>query len=89
MLHKKIKVIGKVQGVFFRVSAKKKAEELNIKGIVRNEKDCSVYIEVEGDEPEIRKFIDWCKKGPLGAAVANVEIIDGPVKNFQNFQIIH
>ena len=48
MKHLSIHVSGKVQGVFFRASAKGKAEELNIKGNVRNNADGSVSIEVEG-----------------------------------------
>ena len=44
----KIKIYGRVQGVWFRESAKKKAGELNISGWARNEADGSLYVEVQG-----------------------------------------
>ena len=46
----KIKIFGRVQGVWFRESAKKKAHELEINGWIRNEPDGSVYAEVDGEE---------------------------------------
>ena len=42
-----IKITGKVQGVFFRASTKAVADQMGIKGLVKNEKDGSVYIEAE------------------------------------------
>jgi len=47
--HVNITVKGRVQGVGFRYSAMEAAEELGIKGFVRNMPDGSVYIEAEGE----------------------------------------
>lgn len=69
----KIKVFGRVQGVFFRHSTRREAEELGLSGFVRNEPDGSVYLEAEGEEEQIQKFLGWCRKGPL---LAKVEKID-------------
>jgi acylphosphatase len=71
----KIKIFGRVQGVFFRRSAKKKAEEFGIVGFIRNESDDeSVYLEAQGEEENLKKFIEWCRKGPPLAKVQNLEV---------------
>lgn len=45
-----MRVKGRVQGVFFRHSAREKARELNITGFARNEEDGAVYIEIDAHE---------------------------------------
>lgn len=83
-----ITVRGKVQGVFFRAGTKAVADQMGIKGYVKNEKDGSVYIEAEGEEIEMAMFIDWCHEGPEKALVENVHINEGELKNYQNFEVI-
>ena len=75
-----------MQGVFFRDSARRKAEELGIKGFARNEPDGAVYIEAEGPEEALEKLVNWCWEGPEMAKVDKVEIEEGDSVNFQNFQ---
>ena len=50
MKHLEIKIFGKVQGVFFRSSARQKAGELGLSGFAENLADGSVEIEAEGGE---------------------------------------
>ena len=83
--HLNIKIYGQVQGVFFRVTAKEKAEKLRIKGFARNEEDGAVYIEAEGEKDKLDKFLEWCKNGPDKAQVEKLEVTEGPVKNFSSF----
>ena len=83
--HFNIKIFGRVQGVFFRISAKEEAEKLGIVGLARNEKDGSVSIEAEGDEKKLDEFISWCKIGPQSAKVESVQIKQGKIKNFTEF----
>jgi len=71
-----IKIFGKVQGVFFRHSAREKAKELGIVAHPRNESDGTVVIEIEGDEQAINEFIAWCHEGPPEACVDRVKIVD-------------
>ncbi len=86
--HLNIKVFGRVQGVFFRHTAKQKAKELNIIGFARNESDSSVYIEAEGKEENLKKFLDWCHQGSAFAEVEKVEFEFKPeIKNFNDFVI--
>lgn len=83
--HLNIKVYGLVQRVFFRVTAKEQADKLGLTGFAQNLSDGSVYIEVEGEEKDLKKFLVWCKKGPANAQVEHLEIKKGPVKNFKEF----
>jgi acylphosphatase len=87
MKHVSIRVSGKVQGVFFRTSAKKHADFLGIKGFVRNELNGDVYIEAEGEENQLQEFLKWCGRGPSQACVDNLDIKDGEVKSFVSFQV--
>ena len=84
----KISVKGKVQGVFFRASTKKKAQALSITGWCRNEADGSVLIYAEGSEVEIDLFIDWCHEGPELAKVKDLklELIPKPL-GYADFEI--
>ncbi|MEO5910596.1 MAG: acylphosphatase [Pelobium sp.] len=81
-------ISGKVQGVFFRASTKAVADQMGMKGFVKNQKDGTVCIEAEGDESLMEDFIDWCKYGPDDAKVADVSIKEIEVKNYRNFEIL-
>jgi acylphosphatase len=84
-----IRVNGLVQGVFFRASTKEKAEELGIKGWVRNckQRGDSVKIYVEGEEDAIDQFVQWCKKGQHNATVESIEVTQAEAKNSTSFEI--
>lgn len=73
-MRKAIRVFGRVQGVWFRASAKEEADKLGICGYVRNEPDGSVYIEAEGPDALLDAFIKWCGKGPELAKVKSLEV---------------
>lgn len=84
-----INIKGKVQGVYFRASTLEVAQKLDLHGIVKNEPDGSVSIEVEGTKAQMENFLKWCHKGPLGAEVREVKITQSSsLKNFQDFRII-
>ena len=84
-----IRVNGKVQGVFFRASTKEKADSGNISGFVRNEADGAVYIEAEGEEENLRNFVQWCHRGPKQAHVERCEVKEGALVGFGRFVIEH
>lgn len=69
-----LKVIGRVQGVFYREFVKSEAKSLGVRGFVRNEPDGSVFIEAESNEDSLKKFIEICREGPFSANVEKVEI---------------
>ncbi|GIL22699.1 MAG: acylphosphatase [Bacteroidota bacterium] len=87
MMHINILVTGNVQGVYYRASTKQKADELGIKGFVRNQPDGSVYIEAEAPAETLKQFIEWCHRGPKRAQVQQVETTQAPLQNFTEFEV--
>lgn len=83
-----ILVFGQVQGVFFRHTAKKEAEKLDLTGWVRNVGDDKVEIVAEGEEDKLKELIAWCRKGPPMAYVEKVEVewLDS-LEGFSDFSI--
>lgn len=86
--HFKITISGKVQGVFYRASAKEKADEWGIRGFARNEKNGDVYIEAEAAEEVVYKFIKWCNQGPIRAKVEKIRAIPGEIVGYTRFEIL-
>ncbi|HUN03279.1 MAG TPA: acylphosphatase [Niabella sp.] len=88
LLTKQIIVTGKVQGVFFRQSAKTTARSLGITGYVKNMPDGSVFIIATGTEIQLSKLIEWCHQGPVRAEVSFVEAANLPIQKFLKFSIL-
>ena len=73
-VHAHVIVSGLVQGVWFRASTQRKAEELGLKGWVRNTEDGRVEAVFEGDQMRVEDMIKWCRKGPVLAKVEDVAV---------------
>ena len=69
-----MRISGKVQGVWYRASAKDKALSLGLKGRVWNEPNGDVGAIVQGDREAVDTFVVWCKEGPPLARVESVDI---------------
>ena len=79
---------GRVQGVFFRLTAKEWADELGIKGWIRNLHDGRVEAVIEGEEEKVNEMLELMRKGPSFALVENIEIQIEEFKNeFKDFRI--
>ena len=85
--HLKLKITGKVQGVWYRASFQKEAQKLQVGGFARNEPDGSVYAEVEGDYLILKRLVDWCWKGPELARVSNIIVEEGEVEGYALFEV--
>lgn len=86
--HIRFTVKGRVQGVFFRASAKQKADELGICGSVRNLEDGSVFIEAEASVDKLEEFYKWCMDGPPRADVTQLDVVDGELQHHKDFKVI-
>lgn len=84
-----ITVSGKVQGVFFRQSTKDVANQLSIKGEVRNLSNGNVRVIATGTKEQLDKLIQWCKKGPPRAEVTGVDVQEVSLQTFHQFMIVH
>ena len=85
---KHLVIKGKVQGVFYRASAKEVAEKLHLTGWVKNTEDGDVEATITGLEEKLNVFIDWCKHGPPAAIVTAVEVSSVEEKSFENFAVL-
>ena len=80
-------IYGKVQIVWYRASTHRKAVSLQLSGLVRNEPDGGVYVEIEGPEKALAEMVEWCKKGPEFARVTEVRVEEINVLNEEGFII--
>jgi len=79
---------GKVQGVFYRATAKDVADLTGVKGWVRNLPNNDVEITATAAEDVLQKFIAWCKQGPPKARVDDVVVEELSIEEFSGFKII-
>ncbi len=85
----KFLIIGTVQGVFFRNFCKEKADELNLKGHVRNMASGEVEIFAEGEKENLAKFEAILKQGPPHAQIREVKIEEKKWSgDFKDFKIL-
>ncbi len=75
-VRRRLRVTGRVQGVFYRASAAREAGRLGVAGFVCNERDGSVTVEVEGRRAAVDAMERWCGVGPSRAEVAAVDATD-------------
>jgi acylphosphatase len=77
-----------VQGVYFRASTVAKAQHFSLTGWVMNCPDGSVATVAEGPRAKIDEFIAWCRHGPSGAQVRQIDISwQEPTGEFNGFHI--
>jgi len=69
-------VSGRVQGVWFRESTRRAAEELELSGWVRNCRDGTVEVEFEGPADRVGAALEFVRQGPPLARVAGVEVLE-------------
>ena len=79
-------VSGKVQGVFFRASARHQAQSLGITGYAKNLPDGRVEILACGEPKTISQFKSWLAKGPAGAQVTSVSCEAAPEQVIDGFR---
>lgn len=82
-------VSGKVQGVYYRASAAKKAQVLGLAGWVRNLADGRVEMMAQGPANALDQLLGWCEKGPMLAKVSKVECEVAQVdENLAQFEVM-
>jgi len=88
MVRVHIQISGRVQGVFFRYETQALAEEIGVKGWVRNTPDGGVEAVFEGEKEKVERMLDFCRRGPPGAKVIGVEVKWEPYRGgFSSFDI--
>ena len=70
----RVRVEGRVQGVFFRAETQSRARALGVAGWVRNAPDGALEAEFEGPRERVESVLDWCSRGPRGAVVTRLDV---------------
>ena len=84
-----LRIRGKVQGVWYRASARERAQQLGVTGWVTNRPDGSVELCAEGPRPKLERLLAWCHQGPPAADVNLVDPEWLPAADeYDNFQIV-
>jgi acylphosphatase len=79
MIAKHVLIRGRVQGVGFRFALVDAAREAGVVGWVRNRYDGAVEVFMQGDASGAARIVDWCRRGPPGARVTDIEVDDAPL----------
>ena len=82
-----VRVEGRVQGVGYRAWVECTAEELRLAGWVRNRRDGSVEMVLQGTAGEVAKMLELCEQGPLHAQVKKIETIGEVTGAFIGFEV--
>lgn len=85
--HRTFLVQGRVQGVFYRQSTVRQAQQLGLSGYARNNPDGTVTIEAEGPAEALDALQAWCRQGPPAAHVTQVDVVTGPVHHYTAFEV--
>lgn len=86
---RKVRVFGRVQGVFFRQWAVNQARALGVSGWVQNCPDGTVEAHVAGDEEAVARMIAAMHQGPSQARVEDVMVDNAEPEDLSGFSVKH
>jgi acylphosphatase len=78
---------GRVQGVWFRDSVRRRAESLGVTGWARNRLDGTVEVWAEGQPEAVSALLDYCREGPSRAVVERVAIDEVTSAGLSGFEV--
>jgi acylphosphatase len=87
VIRRRVIVHGRVQGVFFRDSVRRLAQQRGVAGWVANRWDGSVEGVFEGDEDSVARLVEFAHRGPRGASVESVEVIEEDPESLSGFNV--
>jgi acylphosphatase len=87
VVRRRVIVHGRVQGVFFRDTARRMAQSRGVAGWARNTPDGTVEAVFEGEPDAVEAMIDFAREGPRGAVVERVEVIEEEPEGLTEFRV--
>jgi acylphosphatase len=87
MTRKRVVVSGRVQGVFFRDTMRRRAEAAGVAGWARNTPEGAVEAVFEGDPEAVDELVEFSRRGPSRAEVASVEINEEQPEGLSGFEV--
>jgi acylphosphatase len=86
-IRRRVIASGRVQGVFFRDTIRRRAEAAGVSGWVRNRGDGKVEAAFEGEPEAVESMVELCRRGPGRAEVTDLEVIDEDPEGLSGFVI--
>jgi acylphosphatase len=87
VIRRRVVVRGSVQGVFFRDTARRMAEQRGVAGWARNNPDGTFEAVFEGDAGAVERLVAFCREGPRGADVDRVDVFDEEPERLRGFGV--
>ena len=87
MIRRHVVVTGHVQGVFFRETARRRAQSAGVTGWVRNRPDGAVEAVFEGEREAVERLVEFCRAGPRGAHVDWVDVAAENPEGLRDFDV--
>jgi acylphosphatase len=87
VIRRRVVVHGHVQGVFFRETARRRAQSAEVSGWIANRPDGAVEAVFEGERDAVERLIDYCREGPRGAQVDWVDVVAEETEGLSGFDV--
>lgn len=87
MVRRRLVIHGRVQGVFFRDSLRRLAEQEGVAGWARNTWEGTVEVVLEGETDAVERVVGFAREGPEGAHVDRVDVADEEPEGLRGFAI--
>ena len=87
MIRRRVIVHGQVQGVFFRDSLRRLADQRGVAGSATNRADGTVEAVFEGEPEAVEALVELSRRGPSRARVERVEVLDEEPEGLQGFRV--
>ena len=87
MIRRRVLVHGRVQGVAFRYSVRRMAQQRGVAGWVSNRADGTVEAVFEGEPDAVERLVDFSREGPRGAEVERVDVTDEEAEGLSGFDV--
>ena len=87
MIRRRVVVHGRVQGVFFRDSTRRLAQQHGVSGWVANRSDGAVEAVFEGEQDSVDRLVRFMHDGPRGAEVERVEVVEEEPEGLSGFSV--
>ena len=87
MIRRRVVAHGRVQGVFFRDSARRMARQRGVAGWISNRWDGAVEAVFEGEPETVERLVEYMREGPRGAVVERVDVSEEEPEGLRGFDV--
>ena len=87
MARKRVVANGRVQGVFFRDTTRRRADSAGVTGWIRNRGDGAVEAVFEGEPAAVDQLVEFCRQGPGRAEVTSLDVTEEEPEGLTGFEI--